>query len=159
MKTRSTPWTSRVAVLLTLLLLSSVATGLAASHEGDKTTAAEVKEETSETYEALKHYTVEQRKEAMAAAEKKLAKLDASIDEMQNTIDERWQSMSKATREKYRKSIALLRQQRYEAAEWFGGMRQSSAEAWEDVKKGFAASYDRLETAFKEASKSFKDEK
>jgi hypothetical protein len=38
-------------------------------------------------------------------------------------------------------------------------MRHSSAGAWEEVKKGFAESYDRLERAFKKAKRKFESEK
>ena len=62
-------------------------------------------------------------------------------------------------REKKREALRALRHERQEVSEWYGGMRHSSAEAWEDVKKGFAQSYDRMEDAFKDAAKNFKKEK
>jgi len=81
------------------------------------------------------------------------------MDEMENSLDEHWQEMSAAAREKKREALKELRRERQEVSEWYGGMRHSSAEAWEDVKKGFAQSYDRLEDAFKDAAKNFEKEK
>ncbi len=135
---------------------------LAAHHEEQKTSASDVKKEAVETYQVLKEYTLEQRDEAIDAAEEKIAKLDTRIAEMQQLIDDKWQNMSKETRIKTRNSIDALNQKRQDLAEWLGGLRYSSRQAWEDVKKGFADSYDRLERAFAEASQDFeknRDEK
>jgi len=155
MGTHSKDWMKRVAAWLAVLLFSGAVTALAAHHEEGKTTSADVKQEVSETWEVLKEYTVEQRNEAMVAAEKKLAELDARMDKMQDAIDERWQKMSKTARKNMRKSLDLLRRERNEAAEWYGAMRKGSAEAWEEIKKGFAESYDRLEKAYEKAKKDF----
>ena len=77
---------------------------------------------------------------------------------MQKIVDEKWQNMSKATQEKTRETLDTLRKKREDLAEWLGGLRYSSKEAWEDVKKGFADSYDRMERAFEEASKDITNE-
>jgi chromosome segregation ATPase len=143
--------------LAAALLLAGATTGQAGPQENgaEKGTAAEVKKEAAETYEAWKQYTLEQREEAMTAAKNKLRELDSRIDELQESLEEGWQDMSEATRRKTRESLNALRQKREEVAEWYGGMRHSSAEAWEEVKKGFADSFDRLEEAFKRARKDF----
>jgi hypothetical protein len=141
-------------ILLGAGLTAQVTVAQSAHHEGE-TTAADVQQEISETYTVLKQYTLEQREEAMAAAEARVASLDARIDELQATIDQRWQSMSAIARANARKALDSLHRQRNEVAEWYGGMKQSSATAWESVKKGFADSYDRLEKAFRQAGEEF----
>jgi hypothetical protein len=146
---------ARIALLGAMLMLPCATISFASQHEEGKTTATEVKQKAAETYEALKDYTLEQRDEAVAAAEEKLVTLDKKIDAMQNDLDARWQAMNKATREKTRETIHKLKKEREDVAEWYGGMRHSSAEAWEEVKKGFADSYDRLERAFQDAKKDF----
>lgn len=136
-----------------ILFLGYPVDSLAAHHEDKKTTAAELKQDAAETYETFKQYTIEQREEAMTAAQKKLEDLDQRISELQKDIDKKWQDMSVATRDKTRETLDTLRKKRENLAEWLGGIRYSSKEAWEDVKKGFADSYDRMERAFEEASK------
>jgi TolA-binding protein len=152
-----------VPIVISFLLCFAGATiSLAAHHEEEKTSASDVKEEAVETYQVLKEYTLEQRDEAIDAAEEKIARLDTRIAEMQQLIDEKWQSMSKDARIQTRNSIDALNQKRQDLAEWLGGLRYSSRQAWEDVKKGFADSYDRLERAFAEANQDFeknRDEK
>jgi hypothetical protein len=159
MKTTRNFWMLGMLVFASVSAGSGVTTGFAAPPQDGETTASEVKEKAVETYETLKDYTLEQRDEAMAAAEKKLSKLDVRIDEMQKSLDDDWQEMSEATRKKTQESLKELRKEREKVAEWYGGMRHSSAGAWEEVKKGFAESYDRLERAFKKAKKNFEHEK
>ncbi len=150
---------TRIALLVAILILPCATISFASHHEKDKTTATEVKQKAASTYEAAEDYTLEQRDEAVAAAEKKLATLDEQIDVLQNDLDTRWQTMNQATREKTREMIRKLNKEREDVAEWYGGMRHSSAEAWEEVKKGFADSYDRLERAFQNARKDFNKDK
>ena len=144
---------SIVTAFLLCITVSSVS--LAAHHDEQKTSASDVKKEAVETYQVMKEYTLEQRDEAIEAAQEKIAKLDVRIAEMQQLIDEKWQNMSKDARIKTRNSIDALNQKRQELAEWLGGLRYSSRQAWEGVKKGFADSFDRLERAFAEASQDF----
>lgn len=159
MNTTRNIWMLGMLIFAAMSLGSGVTDGFAASHQEAETTATEVKEQAVETYETLKDYTLEQRDEAMAAAEVKLKKLDVRIDEMQKSLDDSWQEMSEATRKKTQESLNALRKEREKVAEWYGGMRHSSAGAWEEVKKGFAESYDRLERAFKKAKRNFESEK
>lgn len=142
-----------VALLLTL---SQFAT--ASQHPENETTAEEVTQEIAETYQVLKNYTVEQRDKALATAEKKLAELDRQIDRLQGRIDNGWQSMSKTGRQQARETLQALQRQREKVAEWYGGLQHGSAEAWEEIKRGFTDSYDRLEKAFNKAKKDLRDE-
>lgn len=142
---------------LAVMLCASLS--LAAHHKEEKTTASDVKEEILETYDVLKSYTLDQRDEAMVAAQDRINELDAQIARMQEKIDNKWQDMSQATRERTRRTLDTLRQQREELSEWFGGLRYSSQEAWEEVKKGFADSYDRLEDAVVRAGEEFEQDK
>ena len=40
-------------------------------------------------------------------------------------------------------------------AEWYGGLKHSSSNAWEDVKTGFLESYHQLQGAFDKAAQEF----
>lgn len=137
------------------LLVPSATVSLAAHHEESKTSASDVKKEALETYDAFKKYTLAQRDKAVEAADKKLQAIDENLDTIRKDLDQRWQTMSEVTRQKNREMIRKLNKERENVAEWYGGMRHSSAEAWEEVKKGFADSYDRLERAFAEAKQDF----
>ena len=49
----------------------------------------------------------------------------------------------------------MLRKKRNELSEWYGGLKHSSANAWDHVKDGFAEGYESLEDAFDKADKEF----
>jgi len=159
MRSKTLCWKGMFVLPALILLFGVASVSMAAHHEGQKTTASDVKEDAMETYDALKSYTLEQRNEAVIFAQKKINKLDVRIAEMRKTVNEKWQDMSKATQEKTRETLDTLSKEREDLAEWLGGIRYSSKEAWEDVKKGFADSYDRMEKAFEEASKDLTNEK
>jgi len=149
------PWMKPLVAVSCLLLFAGVSDSMASTDQQAGTTAAEVKTDATQTYDSLKKYTVEQRDEAVAAAEKMLTSLDARISELKHQLDGQWQEMSTSAREKTRNTLDSLQKEREKVAEWYGGMRHSSANAWEEVKKGFADSYDRLKNAFTKASKDF----
>jgi hypothetical protein len=102
---------------------------------------------------------VVQRDEAIAAAKNQLNRIDAKIEALQSDLNEDWQDMSKAAQQKKQATLKTLREKRNDVAEWFGGLQHSSAEAWEEVKTGFAKSYDHLQKTFSKASDEFKSEK
>ena len=63
--------------------------------------------------------------------------------------------MDQSARKKARAALDALRHERYELAEWFGGLKHSSREAWDEVKGGFVKSYEALKESFTRAKKSF----
>ena len=87
--------------------------------------------------QALKGYTADQRDEAIQKTKTALDNLDSRIDELETNIDNNWDRMDKAAREKARANLKALHKQRTELAEWYGSLKSSSADAWEHTKKGF----------------------
>lgn len=144
-----------VLVFSAILGLPFTAIGMAAHHEGDKATAENVQEDTAEAFAALKDYSVAQRNEALQAAKSQLDQLDVRIDRLQRNLDRHWQELSQTARKNQQDALQSLREKRNDVAEWYGGLRHSSATAWDKVKQGFADSYDRLETALANARKEF----
>ena len=74
---------------------------------------------------------------------------------MENRIGKKWDQMDQAARRKAGSTLASLRKQRNELAEWYGGPKYSSAEAWGHVKNGFLKSYESLAEAFGKAESEF----
>jgi predicted RNase H-like nuclease (RuvC/YqgF family) len=134
---------------------ASVAEQKSATKETDKTTTQKFKEEGVEVSQKIKNYTIRQRDEAVNAAKAGLADLDARIDRLERKLEKNWNKMDEAARAKARAAMTSLRKQRNEAAEWYGGMKHSSAAAWKDVKKGFSKSYDDLKASFKKAEREY----
>ncbi len=115
----------------------------------------EVKQETKEALEAIKKYSAEQRRETVKDVKAVIEELDANIERLESRIDRKWSEMDEAARKNATKTLKKIRKQRNELAEWYGGIRHSSAKAWEDVKSGFLKSYNSLQKSFKEAAKEF----
>jgi len=132
--------------LSALLAVSSVS--IAAEAPGGKTTAKDVSR-------TIKDYTVAQRDEAIKNAKAVLDDLDARIRGIERKLDNDWDKMDQAARKKARATLNALRRERNEVAEWYGGLKHSSAESWEQVKAGFVKSYEVLRESFAKARKEF----
>jgi predicted phage tail protein len=116
---------------------------------------SEVKHDVAETARAIKAYTLKQKDVAVKKAREALDDLDARIDRLQARLDEQWTQMNQAAREKAQATERGLRKERNKAAEWYGGLKHSSAKAWEDVKSGFVKSYDALADAVHKAEREY----
>lgn len=133
--------------LYTLLILMFVFTTSApASSENPK-------EEVKEAAEAIGSYTVEQKNAAVAKAGELMEKLDDKIDVWEEKMEANWDDLKESSQENYRKSLRKMRQQRNELSEWYGSMKHSSSEAWNEVKEGFSNAYDGLVDAYSDSEK------
>jgi hypothetical protein len=140
---------------ITAVFLAVGSVSFAAQTSAEKTTTKEVKEKVAEAAEAIKNYSVDQRDEALKKAKAVLDDLDARIDRMESQLNEKWDQMDQSARKKARATLTAPRKQRNEVAEWYGGLKHSSSNAWEDVKKGFLKSYQELRDAFDKAHSEF----
>jgi phage-related minor tail protein len=114
-----------------------------------------VKKETAEALEAIKNYSAEQRDETVKKVKQVMNELDREMERLEEKIDKKWDEMDEAARKNARETQKALRKQRNELAEWYGGIQHSSANAWDEVKRGFIKSYNTLEESFSEAAKKF----
>ena len=151
MNIRISGFSVRALALGALLTVSPLS--FAAETSGGKTTAKDVSRKVDETGQAIKNYTVAQRDEAIKKAKAALDDLDVRIGRLERKLDNEWDKMDQAARKKARATLNALRRQRNEAAEWYGGLKHSSAESWEQVKAGFVKSYEVLKESFAKARK------
>ena len=138
----------KVWVFALSALLAVSPFSLAAEAPGGKTTAKDVSR-------TIKDYTVAQRDEAIKSAKAALDDADAGIRSIERKLDNDWDKMDQAARKKARATLNALRRERNELAEWYGGLKHSSAESWEQVKAGFVKSYEVLRESFAKARKEF----
>jgi len=153
MKTRTFAFSVQALALGTLLAASPFS--LAAEPSGSKSTAKDIAKKADETGQAIKNYTVAQRDEAIKNAKAALDDADRRIDRMERKLDSEWERMDQGARKRARATLDALRRERNEAAEWYGGLKHSSAESWEQVKTGFVKSYEVLKESFAKARKGF----
>ncbi|MDA0691743.1 MAG: hypothetical protein O3A78_08480 [Nitrospinae bacterium] len=134
-----------VAVALTVFFAETVF--------GEKTSKMEVKKEVQEATETIKKYSIEQRDEAVKSTKSTLDKMDKRIDQMESDLNKKWKNMTESAREQKQKSIHALKEKRNEVAEWYGGLKHGSANAWEEIKTGFSNAYEVLGDAVNKAEK------
>ena len=145
----------RPALALLLVVVFSIGTVYAAPAATDKTTMQDVKKEMAETAETIKHYSADQRDEALKKAKAIMDDLDAKIDKLGSSIHKQWGTMDQAARRKAQAALDRLKRQRKEMADSYTALQESTAGAWENVKKGFADSYTDLHDAWQKAEKEF----
>lgn len=138
--------------LSTLLLGLSV---VSSSAVADDAARKDVSKKVEAAAEAIKNYTVAQKDEALKSAKATLEDLDARIVQMEDRLDKQWSQMDNAARDTARASIRNVREQRTEVADWYGQLKQSSAAAWDRVRRGFSDSYEALRTSIEKVQKQF----
>ncbi|MFO7913382.1 MAG: hypothetical protein R6V15_14575, partial [Desulfotignum sp.] len=77
-------------------------------------TAQDVKKETKELINTLQQYTVDQRDQAVKEADQAIKKVDGRIEALESRVDNNWDQMTQAAREKARANLKALRQQKNE---------------------------------------------
>lgn len=147
--------TSYCALMFMLYTLNGIAPLCYAETARGKASIEEVKKETQDLIQAVKGYTAEQRYEAIQKTKAALDNLDKRIDALETRIDTDWDKLDNAAREKARASLRVLRKQRTQAAEWYGSLKNSSADAWGHIKKGFSDAYKALYDAWEKSEKEF----
>jgi TolA-binding protein len=126
-----------------------------AQSDNHSVTAKDIKKETQELINTLQRYSVEQRDQAVKEADKALEKLDGRIAKLERRIDNNWDQMTQAARQKAQTSLKTLRQQRIKLAEWYGSFKHSSADAWKEMKKGFTDAYKTMSDSWGKAIREF----
>jgi predicted PurR-regulated permease PerM len=130
-----------------------------AESSSDKSSLEDIRQETQDLIEALKTYSIDQRDEVVRKAKATLDNLDNRIDTLETRVDNNWDKMDKAAREKARAALRALRKQRNRVAEGYGSLKSSSADAWEHMKKGFSDAYQKLYDAWEKTEKEFESKK
>ncbi|MCL7943784.1 hypothetical protein [Marinobacter sp. ATCH36] len=126
------------------LILALGVSGNVNAESSEGSSVESLKEETRELGQALKEFGADQKAEAEAAIESTLAALDKRIETLQQELDQNWDDMSEKARERSRKSLESLREQRERVQTWYDELQASSSSAWERAKKGFSDAYEAL---------------
>ena len=136
-----------------LALVLALAMASQPSLADDKTTAKDVGRKAEDTGKAIGSYSIAERDQAIKSAQAAAADLDARLRRMERKVDREWDKMDDAARKKARATLNALHAERGELAEWLGGLKHGSAEAWDEVKGGFVKSYEALKQSFAKAGK------
>lgn len=144
--------------MIVFALLGAGALSHASEHDGSKAEPEKISTETvrqklNEAAEAIKNYSADKKDEAAIKAKAALDELDQRINILEKQIDRDWDKMDKAARVQARNNLKTLREKRLQAAEWYGALKNSSAEAWEQMKQGFLNAYKSLRSDWEKFEK------
>lgn len=144
-----------VFTFMTVIALTITTAHRTEAADSEKTSLKEVKKETRELARTLGAYSVNQRDKAIKETREALDDLDKRIEVLETRIDKNWDKMDKAARQEARAGLKALRKQRNTVAEWYGGMKNSTADAWDQTKKGFSDAYQQLYKTWQESEEEF----
>ena len=96
--------TSCCTFIISLVAVILIAPLCHAGTSSGKTSIEEVKQETQDLIQTLKAYSADQRDEAIQKTKSVLENIDQRIDALETRIDNNWDRMNRAAREKARKS-------------------------------------------------------
>ena len=117
-----------------------------------QTTAKDVSKKTAEAWDAVKAYTVDKQKDAVAYGRKLVRETDAKIDALEREAAKASGEV-KAQRDR---DIKELKAKRAQAAKKLDEMGKATASAWDSAKDGFADAYKDLHQAYDKAVKKLK---
>lgn len=138
-------------IALSSFLITSAADS--ATRSPAQTTIQDLQEKVEEAVQTIKSNSVVQRDQAVAKARAILEDFDARINALESRLNQEWAQMDKTAQQESASAMAVLRKQRDTAAEWYGGLKHGSSQAWEDVRAGFSKSVQDLDDAIREAYK------
>jgi len=143
----------RAAPIAAAAIFALLLSGAAVADE--ETDLDDVQKEWSEAVGSIKDYSAAQRDAAVEKAGATLDSMDRSIEDLEQRTADEWEDMSEEAREARLETLRELAHQRNELAEWYGGMKHSSSQAWDEVKQGFVDAYDVLQEAWQDAVEEF----
>jgi hypothetical protein len=76
---------------------------------------------------------------------------------MEKRIGSNWDKMDKAAREQARSTLQACANNGSWWAEWYGGLKNSTAEAWEQTKAGFSGTDKSLRRAWEKAEGEYQE--
>lgn len=122
-----------------------------AQEQNQETDLAQLQKDWATAVDSLMDYSADQRDAAVVKAGETLEQMDEQLAVLERRTAEEWQEMSVEAREARTLGMRKLEEKRRELAEWYGGMKHSSVQAWGEVKEGFVDAYKTMAEAWDEA--------
>ncbi len=157
-------FTNKFIYLLSLILFFALAFPVNAGSNGsvnksagskDDVTVEDIQRETNDVIQTLQAYTLDQQQEAVQTARQAMQQADQRINRLETRIDNRWDQLSKPARKEARAALRELRQERVQLSEWYGSMKESSQDAWSEMRTGFSKAYKSMSDAWQDAQEEF----
>lgn len=145
-----------VPVMIATLAFSSP--GWSQESADHTTSIEEVQSETSEAFQAIGEYSIDQRDIAFSKIEQTMARIDDEIDALENRSRENWSEMTDEAKEQRATALRELRARRNELSERYGELKHGAETAWDELQEGFSDAWEALSDAWQSADDTEKAE-
>ena len=109
--------------------------------EKEQEQRTEVRKEVGEAVDAIRHYSIERRNDAVAVARRAMDDADQTARRLEGRLDAERERMDAAARQSSQEAMADLRREQAELAARAAGLQHASREAWGDARQQFVDSY------------------
>jgi molecular chaperone GrpE (heat shock protein) len=116
-----------------------------------KVTSEDVRRDAGQAAETAAEYSRQTKEEFEKKLETRLKELDAEIAKLR----EKGRSLKDKAKADWEQKMTELATKRDAASAKLAEVRDTSGEAWKDVRKGAQSAYDDLDKAFRDASREF----
>lgn len=147
----------RWSLIISLLAVPGLAPVIHADTPDEKPTADQVRQDARELMDSLRTYSAEQRDEAVEKTARALDRLDARIEALDARMRANRDRMDRAAREQARDNLETLRRHRDQVADRYDALKESSADSWDRVRKGFSDAYQALHDAWTQSEEDLGD--
>src|SRR6056297_423073 len=146
-------WTYALAITFVGIFSGAALAEMSSKDSSPDSSVESLEQETRELGEALQEYGSDQKEQAEDSINKTLSALDQRIDELEQQLSDNWDDMSDIARDRAKKSLESLREQRARVQNWYQELKESSASAWERARKGFSEAYEALSEQWSDTEK------
>lgn len=140
--------TSKKILAVTLLSILAPIQAFAMDDNAQSSVIERLKTEFSDSIDSLKSYSIAKKEQATKSAQETLAQVDEQLDEYENMVNDKWDTLSTESKKNYRNTIKALRIKRNQLSENLGTMKNSTKNQWEEAKTNFKNSWDDFKDAW-----------
>lgn len=109
--------------------------------EKEQEQRTEVRKEVGEAVDAIRHYSIERRNDAVAAARRAMEDADRTARRLEARLAAERERMDAAARQRSQEAMADLRRDRAEMSARAAELQHASGEAWGQARQQFVDSY------------------
>jgi hypothetical protein len=119
--------------------------------EREREQRAEMRKEIGEAVDAIRSYSIERRKDAVAVSRKALDDADRRMERLQARLDADSERMEAGARQRSQEAMADLRRQKSDLADRGAKLQHASEVAWDDARRDFVDGYHAFVQALERA--------
>lgn len=138
-------------VALAALAVFGLPISPSAAQEKSQNTGEKTQKEIHEALVSVKDYSIAKRDEFMETAKSAIDALDQRIEQLEDKLDDQSVEATQAVRQKWKETLVNLRPSRIAITEKYDELKESSENAWDNLKEGFLSAYDDVAHAVDEA--------